>query len=632
MLAGLGTAHAQERFYPAKVGTCTTKIGYGIIKVAAVQCRAIGGAMNGTPADTAVVDCHLDWCKEDGVDHYVVAATNACGVPAATGLVQMPASHCSMMGGGIASAPSSAGLVECSVALCGYGTTSGYAAARLGTCATTGVSGYIMALARDCRAMGGAMEGNPPDDGWARCQLELCPRSLDQVCLRTASGHYVSASGSGVMTADTPVCGTNETFDIVGLRGELAQGQLALLRSRDGTFVRATSAGQLLGRSQSLGDPELFVVQKSRTSPLVLGEATCLRNYWGKLVTAVGGGGGAMAANATACVGPEFFTPVEAFPNISRGKYAQQSSDYVHSCSPTASKAIDGNRDGNFGACSTTATNEDQAAWWQVDLLGTYDLKRMAIYNRADCCSDRLRDFEVKTSLDGVHWVTGASSPSAVGVLWQADIGGHARYVRVQLRGKNHLSLTEVEVYGLQVPNTPTFPPPRPSPPVEATRYVTGLKFVFGDAPGVACPAGMTRVETDLNEGAGGKYIYACLQYGPVASAIGGFSVLTIPECDYACATRYKDDLNRGAGGSYIFIEAFAYKPSDPRSRPLKDVAFTVWRTIPLNQSDICAWDNGWERALTHGSSTYGGGTVQTAMGDLNYGAGGRFIYACVQY
>jgi hypothetical protein len=42
---------------------------------------------------------------------------------------------------------------------------------------------------------------------------------------------------------------------------------------------------------------------------------------------------------------------------------------------------------------SVTATNQDPNAWWEVDLLASVPIGSIAIWNRADCCSERLDDY-----------------------------------------------------------------------------------------------------------------------------------------------------------------------------------------------------------------------------------------------
>ncbi|VVM22050.1 hypothetical protein BSPWISOXPB_3048 [uncultured Gammaproteobacteria bacterium] len=52
---------------------------------------------------------------------------------------------------------------------------------------------------------------------------------------------------------------------------------------------------------------------------------------------------------------------------------------------------MDGNTDGKFLDGSTTHTNDEQGAWWQVDLGSKKNISQIIIYNRTDCCANRLR-------------------------------------------------------------------------------------------------------------------------------------------------------------------------------------------------------------------------------------------------
>jgi len=61
-----------------------------------------------------------------------------------------------------------------------------------------------------------------------------------------------------------------------------------------------------------------------------------------------------------------------------------------------ASRAIDGNTDGNFwGAQSVTLTDWTTHAWWEVDLGAVYNIDQINLWNRTDCCSDKFADFYV---------------------------------------------------------------------------------------------------------------------------------------------------------------------------------------------------------------------------------------------
>jgi hypothetical protein len=77
--------------------------------------------------------------------------------------------------------------------------------------------------------------------------------------------------------------------------------------------------------------------------------------------------------------------------NVGRLGKASQSSDY--SAAALASKAIDGNANGSFGSCSCTKEQED--AWWEIDLGSEMPIDHVVIFNRKDCCSERLDNVSV---------------------------------------------------------------------------------------------------------------------------------------------------------------------------------------------------------------------------------------------
>jgi len=77
--------------------------------------------------------------------------------------------------------------------------------------------------------------------------------------------------------------------------------------------------------------------------------------------------------------------------NIGRAGKASQSSDY--SASAKASKAIDGDASGSFVSCS--CTKEQEGAWWEIDLGFEMPIDHVVIFNRNDCCPERLDNVSV---------------------------------------------------------------------------------------------------------------------------------------------------------------------------------------------------------------------------------------------
>ena len=83
-----------------------------------------------------------------------------------------------------------------------------------------------------------------------------------------------------------------------------------------------------------------------------------------------------------------------------------------------ASRAIDGNTNGNFGAGSVSQTLSSYQPWWQIDLGSVRTIPSMTIYNRTDCCSNALTNFAVFVSQ-----VPFTNPESQSGVTW-SNYGG----------------------------------------------------------------------------------------------------------------------------------------------------------------------------------------------------------------
>lgn len=144
--------------------------------------------------------------------------------------------------------------------------------------------------------------------------------------------------------------------------------------------------------------------------------------------------------------------------NLARGKVATQSS--VGWRAP-ASRAVDGNTSGVFGQGSVTHTELAANNWWQVDLGALNDLHSIRIWNRTDCCAERLANAYVLVSssdMTGRSFAALMADPAVSRTLISrlsepslslALSGVSGRYVRVQLVEANYLSLAEVEVFGV---------------------------------------------------------------------------------------------------------------------------------------------------------------------------------------
>ena len=55
-------------------------------------------------------------------------------------------------------------------------------------------------------------------------------------------------------------------------------------------------------------------------------------------------------------------------------------------------RAVDGNTDGNYNNGSVSHTDLATEAWWEVDLQNTASISSVKVFNRTDCCTDRINN------------------------------------------------------------------------------------------------------------------------------------------------------------------------------------------------------------------------------------------------
>ena len=153
-------------------------------------------------------------------------------------------------------------------------------------------------------------------------------------------------------------------------------------------------------------------------------------------------------------------TATSTTSNLALGKSATQSSTGVYGPPAAASNAVDGNTEGNFYNGSVTHTKPDANAWWQVDLGNSATVSSIVIWNRTDCCSDRLSDYWVFVSNTPFGATDTPATLQGRAGTWSSHqtmfpnpsstiaVNAAGRYVRVQLSGTNYLHLAEVQVFG----------------------------------------------------------------------------------------------------------------------------------------------------------------------------------------
>jgi hypothetical protein len=141
----------------------------------------------------------------------------------------------------------------------------------------------------------------------------------------------------------------------------------------------------------------------------------------------------------------------------------------------SADRAVDGNTSGSYFDKSISHTQLELNPWWYVDLGSVQDIGEVRLWNRTDCCTDRLFPFRISilnvfdAALDAASsWSADVDSDPGVNPLvFTPNASG--RYVKVQLRASDYLQLGEVQVYASSIPGTTT------PEPLTLTLLATGL-------------------------------------------------------------------------------------------------------------------------------------------------------------
>ncbi|XP_042322587.1 uncharacterized protein LOC121930412 [Sceloporus undulatus] len=149
---------------------------------------------------------------------------------------------------------------------------------------------------------------------------------------------------------------------------------------------------------------------------------------------------------------------IPPIPNVALDGKAFQSSSY--SQLGAAEHAIDGSLVADFGHGSCTHTDYELNPWWMVDLKAEFNVTRVDITNREDCCAYRLDGAEIRI---GNSRETGGSTNPRCAVISSIGRGEtesfdckgmKGQYVTVTIPEEQYLTLCEVEVFGVRVDST----------------------------------------------------------------------------------------------------------------------------------------------------------------------------------
>jgi hypothetical protein len=174
---------------------------------------------------------------------------------------------------------------------------------------------------------------------------------------------------------------------------------------------------------------------RSRLEPRSLTNVRATR--WGRLAALVIFGAYVVIAGLHSAIAPK---------NVALGKP-------VHASSIRGGRSPDGHElvDGEIGTSYALATNTEESPNVVIDLVDTFRIQSVKIYNRVDAAFDDCLPLVLELSTDGLKYVEVARRDQhfSADPPWTVPGGGRlARYVRLRVARHGYLALSEVEVFG----------------------------------------------------------------------------------------------------------------------------------------------------------------------------------------
>ncbi len=129
---------------------------------------------------------------------------------------------------------------------------------------------------------------------------------------------------------------------------------------------------------------------------------------------------------------------------------------------------------------------------------------------------------------------------------------------------------------------------------------ILDIKLITGNRSSIECPSGYSKIDKDLNEASGGKYLYLCKKEGLGGSGVQDMKTVSAAD-NYTCDEGYRKipfDLNTDSGGQKIFL---CHKKSN--SKFITDIKVQNSSTCPAGYTNI--------------------------SGNVNAGSGGNEVYIC---
>ncbi|XP_073501180.1 uncharacterized protein [Phyllobates terribilis] len=168
--------------------------------------------------------------------------------------------------------------------------------------------------------------------------------------------------------------------------------------------------------------------------------------------------------------------------------------------------AVDGSASTVYMSGHCSHTDMDVEPWWRVDLLSTYNITKVKITNRGDCCEERINGAEIRIGNSrekGGNWNPRCAKIESLGLGKEKEYvcGMVGQYITITIPGKaGYLTLCEVKVYGTNVSEGYKAPEVTPDFSSEEHDHATELRNALkhsNAAPNVAMTTTATQSSTD---------------------------------------------------------------------------------------------------------------------------------------
>ncbi|MGL1900758.1 MAG: discoidin domain-containing protein [Fibrobacterales bacterium] len=155
--------------------------------------------------------------------------------------------------------------------------------------------------------------------------------------------------------------------------------------------------------------------------------------------------------------GSIMFEGTGGFDNIALYKQTSQSSTFPELGSH---HAVDGLTSGLYAPTRDLASNNGATAgeWWMVDLGKPYEITYSNWWNRTDCCTERMDNYTIQRSLNGVDWEEVSVQTTQMAYPTKIEVNAPARYIRMVQNKDEDFNIAEVAIYGTEYIDTTTPP------------------------------------------------------------------------------------------------------------------------------------------------------------------------------